>query len=157
VARRHLIRPRLCRGGQPAARQPALASAEAALWRKQEQRPLLPRDEVPPELAAWARAVGVSRLSARTAAQAEKDLRTYRHLNWLARRELSNRLMSMISAEVTPPPPLPVNPLDAMATVVARYRPQDDSAWSEPETRYKMARGVSARAFAATSPVPPGN
>jgi hypothetical protein len=87
------------------------------VWKR--ERAWSPRSqEIPPDLQAWARAVDISRVSDRTARQADKYLRTYRHTNWFARREGAARLIAVISSEVSPPPPLSVNPLDVFATVL---------------------------------------
>jgi hypothetical protein len=75
-------------------------------------------DRISADLQAWAATVDISGLSDRTARLADKYLRTYRHTNWFVRREGAARLMAVISSEVSPPPPLSLNPLDVFATVV---------------------------------------
>ena len=79
-------------------------------------------DTVSRDLREWARVLDVSRLSADTARSAEWYLRKYRRMPWFSRREMSYRLVSAITAQVTPPPPLSINPLDIMATVLSARR-----------------------------------
>jgi hypothetical protein len=81
-------------------------------------------DEVPPELAAWAQVVDVSRLTDRTIRQAEEYLRTYRRMAPVARRELAWRLVAVVQAQASPPPPVNAAPLDILATVLAARRKQ---------------------------------
>jgi hypothetical protein len=54
-------------------------------------------------------------------------LRTYRHTNWFARREEAARLMAVISAEVSPPPPLSLNPLDVFAALLTMRNGRTDA------------------------------
>jgi hypothetical protein len=75
-------------------------------------------------LAAWAEAVDASRLSERTAKAAERFVRDYRKMNYLARREGGLRLRSAIEAQVSPGPPATIAALDVCATVVAARRRQ---------------------------------
>jgi hypothetical protein len=79
---------------------------------------------VRPELLAWAQVVDTSRLSDKTARQAELYLRDYRKMDLLAQREFAFRLRSAIEAQVSPPPPATVTPLDIMATVLSARRRQ---------------------------------
>jgi hypothetical protein len=51
-------------------------------------------------------------------------LQKYRRLPWFSRREICYRLVSIITAQVTLPPPLSINPLDMMATVPSVRRAQ---------------------------------
>jgi hypothetical protein len=86
---------------------------------RRRERAWSPRGgEIPPDLTAWAARVDISGVSDRTARRADRYLRTYRHLNWFARREEAARLMAVVSAEVSPAPPLMLNPLDVFATVL---------------------------------------
>jgi hypothetical protein len=80
--------------------------------------------QVPPELAAWAQVVDVSRLTDRTIRQAEEYLRTYRRMIPVARRELAWRLVALVQAQASPPPPVNAAPLDILATVLAARRKQ---------------------------------
>jgi hypothetical protein len=81
-------------------------------------------DPVRAELLAWAQAVDVSRLSDKTAKQAETYLRDYRRMNVSARREWGFRVRDAIATQVRPPPPVTIPPLDVMATVIAARRKQ---------------------------------
>ena len=81
-------------------------------------------DPVSPTLVAWAEAVDVSRLSDQTVKQAERFLRDYRHLNYLARREYGLRLRTAVESQVSPPPPATIAVLDIAATVVSVRRRQ---------------------------------
>ncbi len=81
-------------------------------------------DEVQPDLLAWAQALDVSRLSDRTFRQVEDFLRTYRHMNLGARQEQAWRLAAVVEAQVSPPPPISVHPMDVLATVLAARRKQ---------------------------------
>jgi flavodoxin len=73
-------------------------------------------------LVAWAAAVDVSRLSDRTARAIESYLQTYRRMSADARGELAFRLVSAVTAQVSPPPPLSIAPLDIFAAVLAARR-----------------------------------
>jgi hypothetical protein len=79
---------------------------------------------VRPELLAWAQIVDATQLSDKTAKEAERYLRDYRKMNYFARREFGFRLRSVIEAQVSPPPPETVAPLDVMATVLSARRRQ---------------------------------
>jgi hypothetical protein len=81
-------------------------------------------EPVSPTLVAWAEAVDVSRLSDQTVKQAERFLRDYRHLNYLARREYGLRLRALIERQVSPPPPASIAVLDIAATVLSVRRKQ---------------------------------
>jgi hypothetical protein len=81
-------------------------------------------DPVSPTLAAWAEAVDVSRLSDQTVKQAERFLRDYRHLNYLARREYGLRLRAVVERQVSPPPPASIAVPDIAATVLSVRRKQ---------------------------------
>jgi hypothetical protein len=79
---------------------------------------------VRPELLAWAQVVDTSGLSDQTAKQAERYLRDYRKMDFMARREFAFRLWAAIATQVSPPPPQTVAPLDVMATVLSLRRKQ---------------------------------
>lgn len=79
---------------------------------------------VPPDLLAWAQVVDVSRLSDKTVQEAEDYLRTYRHMMLQVSREAGLRLMAVLEAQVSPPPPVDAQPLDVLATVLAVRRRQ---------------------------------
>jgi hypothetical protein len=80
-------------------------------------------DQASPELLAWAEALDVSSLSAKTAKAAERFLRDYRHMTTLgARREGALRLRAAIEAQVSPPPPATVSSMDVIATVISARR-----------------------------------
>jgi hypothetical protein len=49
-------------------------------------------------------------------------LRNYRHMMPTGRQEAGFRLMALFAAEVSPPPPLSIKPLDAAATVLRARR-----------------------------------
>jgi hypothetical protein len=92
---------------------------------KRAQRRAVPSlDAVPPDLLAWAQVVNASRLSDQTAKDAEDYLRDYRHMNAFARHEVALRLVSVVAAQVSPPPPISLAPLDILATVVVTRRRQ---------------------------------
>jgi len=76
------------------------------------------------DLLAWAQAVDVSRLSDRTLKQAERFLRDYPRLNYLARREHGLRLRTLVERQVSPPPPATIAVPDIAATVVSAWRKQ---------------------------------
>jgi hypothetical protein len=84
----------------------------------------LPPEQVSPELLAWAQAVDATQLSDRTVKMAERFVRDYRHLNYMARREGGLRLRSLIEAEVRPGPPASIAMLDVAATVLSARRKQ---------------------------------
>jgi hypothetical protein len=103
-------------------------------WKRERhaaQLPPLDPDAVSRDLRAWAQVVDVSRLTDDTARSLEWYLRKYRRLPWSSRREMCYRLVSIITAQVTPPPPLSVNPLDIMATVLSVRRAQDPPGKTE--------------------------
>jgi hypothetical protein len=81
-------------------------------------------DTVRPDLLAWAQVVDVSRLSDKTVRWAEDYLRRYRRMPLVARQEEAFRLWRVIGAQVSPPPPVGVHPLDVIATVLAVRRKQ---------------------------------
>jgi hypothetical protein len=81
-------------------------------------------DTVRPDLLAWAQVVDVSRLSDKTVRQAEAYLRRYRRMTLGGSQEEGFRLMEIIEARVSPPPPVGVHPLDVIATVLAVRRKQ---------------------------------
>lgn len=81
-------------------------------------------DAFPPDLVAWAEVVDASRLSDKTAEEAENYLRDYRHIIGFARHEIAFRLVSVVAIQVSPPPPADVHPLDILATVLAARRRQ---------------------------------
>ena len=79
-------------------------------------------DRVSPVLLAWANAMDPTLLSDKTAKDAERFLRDYRHMNLFARREGAFRLRSLIEAQVSPPPPISISSMDVIATVVSARR-----------------------------------
>jgi hypothetical protein len=79
---------------------------------------------LPLDLLTWAQVVDASRLSDRTAKEAEDYLREYRRMSALARDEIAFRLVSVVAIQVSPPPPADVHPLDILATVLAARRRQ---------------------------------
>jgi hypothetical protein len=81
-------------------------------------------DTVRPDLLAWAQVVDVSGLSDKTVRWAEDYLRRHRHMTLGTSQEEGFRLMSVIEPQITPPPPVSVHPLDAIATVLAVRRKQ---------------------------------
>jgi hypothetical protein len=81
-------------------------------------------DAVRPDLLAWAQVVDAARLPDKTVRWAEEYLRRYRRMTLGASREEGLRLMSIIETQVSPPPPVGVHPLDAIATVLAVRRKQ---------------------------------
>ena len=80
-------------------------------------------DAVRPDLLAWAQEVDVSRLSDRTVHWAEDYLRRYRRMGLGARQEEAFRLLSVIQAQVSPPP-TGIHPMDVIATVLTVRRQQ---------------------------------
>jgi hypothetical protein len=103
-------------------------------WKRERQtapQPALDPDAVSRDLRAWAQVLDVSRITDDTARSVEWYLRKYRRLPWFSRREISYRLVSIIAAQVTPPPPLSINPLDIMATVLSARRAQDPPGKTE--------------------------
>jgi hypothetical protein len=81
-------------------------------------------DAVRPDLLAWAQEVDVSRLSDRTVHWAADYLRRYRRMILGSSQEEAFRLLSVIEAQVSPPPPIGIPPLDVIATVLAVRRQQ---------------------------------
>jgi hypothetical protein len=79
---------------------------------------------VHPDLLAWAQVVDTSGLSDQTARRVERYLRDYRKMDFMTRRELTFGLWAAIAAQVSPPPPQTVAPLDVMATVLSVRRKQ---------------------------------
>jgi hypothetical protein len=71
-----------------------------------------------PLLQRWASVVDVSGLSDEVAADIDNFLRSYRDMQWSARREAGYRLVSVVSSQVSPPPSEFINPLDVLATVL---------------------------------------
>jgi len=97
-------------------------------WKRERQTAPLPPldpDSVSRDLRAWAEVLDVSRIADDTARSVEWYLRKYRRLPRFSRREAAYRLVSIIAAQVTPPPPLSINPLDIMATVLSVRRAQE--------------------------------
>ena len=81
-------------------------------------------DALPPHLLAWAQVVDVSRLSDRTVSQADDYLHGYRHMNPASAEEGAMRLMALVATQVSPPPPIDLQPLDVLATILAVRRKQ---------------------------------
>lgn len=81
-------------------------------------------DALPPDLLAWAQVVDISRLSDRTAKEAEDYLREYRRMSAFARHEIAFRLVSVVATQVSPPPPADAAPFEILATVLAVRRKQ---------------------------------
>ena len=81
-------------------------------------------DTVRPDLLAWAQVVDVARLSDKTVRWAEDYLRRYRRMTLRRSQEEAFRLMSVIEAQVSPPPPVGIHPMDVIATVLAVRRKQ---------------------------------
>jgi hypothetical protein len=79
-----------------------------------------------PELRAWAEKLDVSRLTDETVRSIEWYLRKYRWMPWFSRGEIGFRLVSIITDQVTPPPPPGISPLDIMATVLSAWRADPD-------------------------------
>jgi hypothetical protein len=79
---------------------------------------------VNPDLLAWAQVVDTSGLSEKTAKRAERFLRNYWTMDFMTRREIAFELGQAIAAQVRPPPPPSVGPMDAMATVLSVRRKQ---------------------------------
>jgi hypothetical protein len=77
-----------------------------------------------PHLVAWAQVVDVSRLSDRTVSQAEDYLHGYRHMTPASAEEGAMRLMALVATQVSPPPPIDLQPLDVLATILAVRRKQ---------------------------------
>jgi hypothetical protein len=103
-------------------------------WKRERQAAPLPPldpDAVSRDLRAWAQLLDVSRLTDDTARSLEWYLRKYRRMPRFSRRETSYRLVSIITAQVTPPPPLSINPLDIMATVLSVRRAQEPRGKAE--------------------------
>jgi hypothetical protein len=75
-------------------------------------------------LLAWAQAVDVSRVTDHTVKAAEDYLRGHSRFPALAGRESGLRLVSLLETQVSPPPPLSLNPTDIAATVLAVSRKQ---------------------------------
>jgi hypothetical protein len=98
------------------------------MWGRKRQRDLaLPGldrepEELPPDLREWSQALDISRVTGHTARTAEYYLRNYRHMMPTGRQEAGFRLMALLAAEVSPPPPLSIKPLDAAATVLRARR-----------------------------------
>jgi hypothetical protein len=78
--------------------------------------------EMPPILREWSQALDVSRVTDRTAREAEYYLANYRRMVAASRHEAAFRLMAKLAVQVTPPPPLSIAPLDAVATVLRAFR-----------------------------------
>src|SRR5215467_2950298 len=102
---------------------PAVGESVLVRFHRQRRAPPEP-DHVPPDLLAWAQVLDGSRLSEQTVKRAEEYLREYRQMHWAASREVGFRLASVVSSEVSPPPPLTIAPLDIIATAVAVRRKQ---------------------------------
>ena len=92
-------------------------------WRRRTAKPG-PADAVPKDLVAWAQVVDASGLSEKTVQDTEEYLRTYRRMTEFAREELAFRLIATVQAQVNPPPPIDVAPLDILATVLSVRRRQ---------------------------------
>lgn len=93
-------------------------------WKRAPQPATASSGAFPPSLVAWAQVVDASRLSDKTANEAENYLRDYRHITGFARHEMALRLVSVIATQISPPPPADVAPLDVLATVLAARRRQ---------------------------------
>jgi hypothetical protein len=90
-------------------------------WRRHTKpRPVLER----PDLVAWAGTVDTSRLSDKTVREAEEFLARWPSLNTFSRREFSFRLVAQIERQVSPPPPLSLQPMDIITTVLSARRRQ---------------------------------
>jgi hypothetical protein len=73
---------------------------------------------VNPQLEAWASIVDVSGVSDQLAAEIDRFLRSYWWMLGYSRREEGFRLVSAVSAHVSPPPSEFINPMDVLATVL---------------------------------------
>jgi hypothetical protein len=118
------------RRAAPGASQPELAASQAEPAVSQpdpsagQPEPAARPDPKSLGLAAWAEAVDASRLSDRTVKAAERFVRDYPKMNYLARREGGLRLRSVIESQVSPPPPATIAAVDVCATVLAARRKQ---------------------------------
>jgi len=96
------------------------------MWGRKQRRELaLPGrepEELPLALREWRQALDVSRVTDHTVREAEYYLRNYRRMMPTGRHEASFRMMAMLTEQVSPPPPLSVAPLDAVATVLRAVR-----------------------------------
>ena len=81
-------------------------------------------DALPSHLLAWAQVVVVSRLSDRTVSLAEYFLQGYRHMTLASVEEGAMRLMALVATQVSPPPPIDLQPLDVLTTILAVRRKQ---------------------------------
>ncbi len=98
---------------------------------------------MPPELAAWAAGLELSRLSDQTAAIARGYLGRMAELTPSARDELGQRIAAAVSTQVSPPPP-PGTPAPAYLGAVLAER-----------NRREHARLVPADVPAGSLPTPP--
>jgi len=88
------------------------------MWRRRQREQSDNDQVVNPLLEAWARQVDVSGVSDQVASDIERFMRSRPRMLWSERRELAFRLVSVVSAQVSPPPSEFINPLDVLATVL---------------------------------------
>ncbi|MFZ5871393.1 MAG: RDD family protein [Actinomycetota bacterium] len=84
-----------------------------------------PPVEMPPELAAWARAADIGRLPERVAMSARQFLSRLGGLHPESRRRLGESLAAEVARYVAPPPPPGTHPERMVAAVLAERRERD--------------------------------
>jgi len=109
----------------------------------------------PPELAAWASGLEMSRLNDQTAAMARRYLSRLPELTPAARAELGARIATAVSAQVSPPPP-PGTPAAAyLSAVLAERHRREHARLMAPGA---AGAGLHVAAAGAATPrwAPPG-
>ncbi|WP_306366272.1 RDD family protein [Nocardiopsis sp. CC223A] len=103
-----------------------------------EERTGRPRQEyvaMPPYLAGWASGADLSRLSPESAAAARQYVLRYRELAEHTRYEMGFRLADTVVAQISPPPPPGVAPVDFLAAVLAERRRRQETALRNHRSR----------------------
>jgi len=98
------------------------------------RRAAAPPPATPPELAAWATGLELSRLSDQTAAMARQYLSRLPELTPGARAELGERISAAVRAQAAPPPPPSARwtPPAAPPPPPAAPPPRPESRWAPP-------------------------
>ncbi|MGV9771932.1 RDD family protein [Streptosporangium sp. NPDC003464] len=99
--------------------------------------------EMPPQLAAWAATLELSRLPEGVAATARQYLLRWHDLSPVVQHEMGARITAEMSAFVSPPPPPGVPPFAYLTAVLAERRRRD---------QIRLARQADARRHPAQQP-----
>ncbi len=122
------------------------------------KRSTAPPVAMTPELAQWAAALEMSRLSEQTAATARRYLARLPELRPAAQAELGERIAAAVRSQVSPPPPpgMPV-PVYLSAVLAERHRREQARLAGAAVPGYAAAPGYGAHAQATPAAAAPAS